>query len=144
MKEFNFYSLKVVKDRTVSYDAIETTFDAGQFFQELIGDAAEEHLVAVGTNSKGQPVCGFEISHGDISKSIVDPSAIFKRLLQFSNISGFFLAHNHPSGDVTFSNDDITVTKRISRASKFLGIRFLDHIVVSDCDYASAKADGIL
>ena len=144
MKEFNFYSLKVVKDRTVSYDAISTTFDAGLFFQRLIGDSAEEHLVAVGTNSKGEPICGFEISHGDISSSVVDPSAIFKRLLQFSNLSSFFLAHNHPSGDVTFSSDDIAVTKRIKRASQLLGIRFLDHIVVSDCDYTSAKSEGIL
>lgn len=144
MKEFNFYRLKVVKDKTVSYSALENTFDAGDFFMNLIGDCAEEILAVVGVNCQGEPICGFEVSHGDVTSSIVDPAAIFKRLLQFSNVTGFFVSHNHPSSNLVFSSQDISSSKSLKRAGSLLGIKLLDHILVTDSNYLSARAEGII
>ena len=143
MKEFNLYKLKVVKDKSVSYSAIENTFDAGDFFMNLIGDSAEEILAVVGVNCQGEPICGFEVSQGDVTSSIVQPAAIFKRLLQFSNVTGFFVSHNHPSSSLDFSMQDIKVTKSLKRAGSLLGIKLLDHILVTDSGYLSARAEGL-
>ena len=53
------------------------------------------------------------------------------------------ICHNHPSGDPTPSQEDISTTKRIYEAGKILGIELLDHIVIGDNKYISLKEQGV-
>jgi DNA repair protein RadC len=54
------------------------------------------------------------------------------------------LAHNHPSGDLEPSEEDLTVNKRLVEAGKLLGIEVLDHIIVTKDSYMSFKEKGLL
>lgn len=82
------------------------------------------------------------------SKGTVDNAAIFPRdILERAILlkaSGFILVHNHPGGSVKPSGADLQVTEHIRRSAKTLGLRLLDHIIVTDEEYFSILNDGFL
>jgi DNA repair protein RadC len=58
--------------------------------------------------------------------------------------TGIVLGHNHPSGNITPSHNDILLTQRIQTAAKLLDLRVMDHIILSGNDYYSFGDDGVL
>ena len=143
MKTFNFYRLKLVKDKEVHYETLESAQGAADFARELIGDAPEENFLVVGVNTKGHAICGFTVSIGDVNSSIVHPREVYKRLM-LANASAFLCFHNHPSGSIEFSKEDCVMHERLKEAGLLLGIQLLDHILVTDSGFASARREGLL
>jgi len=66
---------------------------------------------------------------------------IFRHVIKSDGIS-FALAHNHPSGDCTPSEADITFTQKVNEGSELLGLNFLDHVIYSTTDFYSMKSNG--
>lgn len=66
---------------------------------------------------------------GGIASSIVDTRILFKEVLK-NEAAGFIVYHNHPSGTTVASNEDISITKRISKVSDDLGLEFCDHFII--------------
>lgn len=95
-------------------------------------DVRPEEHVSVFFLSNRLDVIGFsEVAHGGATKSIVSMQNIFKRAL-LCNASAFILVHNHPSGgEPVPSQDDYDITKAVSDGAKILGIKFVDHIILS-------------
>ena len=71
------------------------------------------------------------------------PRDIIKRALEL-NASGLIFVHNHPSGDIEPSKEDIALTKRLVEAGKISGIEIIDHIIVSRNGHFSFQAEGML
>jgi len=84
------------------------------------------------------------ISQGGISNAIIDIKVIFKTLIKFENSSAFMIVHNHPSGNLGQSKEDINVCNRIKNASEMLGYTFLDFIIFSKFGYNSFVDSNIL
>jgi DNA repair protein RadC len=80
---------------------------------------------------------------GTINHTPVYPREIVKRALELG-ASSIILAHNHPSGDITPSKEDIDVTKMIINAAKPLGIEVHDHLIVSKKKHFSFKSSGLI
>jgi DNA repair protein RadC len=70
------------------------------------------------------------VSVGTLNMSVIHPREIFK-LAILKSANSIILAHNHPSGSIEPSREDIEVTKRIREAGELLGIKVLDHVIVS-------------
>ena len=104
-----------------------------------MSDALEEYVYLVTVNTKNKPTGVFEISHGTVNTSVVDPKSIFTRALLL-NAAGIFLAHNHPSGDVMPSREDVEVTNRIKNAAELLGIKLMDHIIIGKSELGNTMA----
>lgn len=83
------------------------------------------------------------ISEGGISETIADIRLIFQAAL-LTNSVALILAHNHPSGNLKPSPEDIRLTKQIREASNFMRIKILDHIILSDTEYYSFADEGML
>jgi len=98
-------------------------------------DLNEERVMIVLVNSKNNILKKEFINFGSINYSIIDIRKILKKVLLF-DASGFFLIHNHPSGDSTPSQEDKNVTEKIKKVSSDIGIRFLDHIIIGDNYYS--------
>jgi DNA repair protein RadC len=83
-----------------------------------------------------------------ISKGTVDQAPVYVRevlsLALGHKASGIVLVHNHPGGDPKPSSQDVELTKRLVRASRDLGVRVLDHLVVTDNSFYSFQAEGRL
>jgi DNA repair protein RadC len=73
----------------------------------------------------------------------VDPREVFSAALA-ARARGVVLAHNHPSGDVKPSEDDVALTRRAVEAGELLGISVLDHLVVGAGRYLSMAERGLL
>lgn len=102
-----------------------------------------EVLCVVNMNTKLQPINFNIVSVGDINTSIAAIPNILKSGLM-TNASSFLLLHNHPSGDVTPSRDDITTTRKVIEAGKIMGIPCMDHIVIGggNGNYCSMREQG--
>lgn len=103
---------------------------------------AEEHLYLIALDTKNKAVGVFEVSHGTVNTTLVNPREIFIRLL-LVGASSFVISHNHPSGDCTPSKEDVQITRRLKECADMMGIMLLDHIIVGD-GYSSLKESGYI
>lgn len=83
------------------------------------------------------------VSEGTLTSSLVHPREVFREAIKEAAASVMFI-HNHPSGDVTPSRDDIKITKRLVDTGLVVGIQVLDHIVISDGEYLSLMDKGYM
>jgi DNA repair protein RadC len=102
-----------------------------------------EHFVVAYLNRKGYLNAVHVVSIGGLHSSIVHPREVFKPAFETSSAS-IILAHNHPSGDPTPSQEDIEITRRLIEAGNILGITVLDHIVIGSGRYVSLKNRGLI
>ncbi len=117
--------------------------DLYRLLRPRIAKADREHFVAVLLSSRNT-VIGIEtVSVGSLNASIVHPREVFKPAIVHS-ASAIALAHNHPSGDVSPSEEDLAITKRLKEAGRLLGIDLLDHVIVGHTAYTSLKERKLL
>ena len=84
-----------------------------------------------------------KISQGGVSGTVVDVKLIAKYAVE-SLASGVILAHNHPSGNLTPSHQDIALTRKVKEALTLLDSQLLDHVILSADGYKSFADEGIL
>jgi len=82
----------------------------------------------------------FNLSKGGVSGAFVDAKLIFSIALK-GNASSIILAHNHPSGNLSPSKNDIALTKRIKEGAKLLDINLLDHLIITKNSFYSFSDD---
>ena len=114
---------------------LNSSYELYTFVKDDFSNLSEERVMIVLVNSKNQVIKKEIINYGSVNYSIIDIRKILKKILLF-NASGFFLIHNHPSGDSTPSGEDKQITKKIKKLCKDINIRFLDHIIIGN-DYYS-------
>jgi len=85
----------------------------------------------------------YTVSKGGIAGTIVDSKVIFGVALKAA-ASGLIVAHNHPSGNLKPSSNDIEITKSLVAAGKILDVKVLDHIIVANTGYFSFADEGML
>lgn len=99
----------------------------------------QEHFKVASLNSKNMVLAITTLFIGTLDTSIVHPREVFKEALK-RTAAAIILVHNHPSGSITPSKEDIDITNRIEEAGKILGIKVLDHIIIGDGDFTSMKS----
>ena len=82
------------------------------------------------------------VSLGTLNSSLVHPREVFTRAVG-ERSAQIIIAHNHPSGEHTPSEDDIVLTKRLAKAGELLGIELIDHLVVTATGYTSFKQKAL-
>jgi len=110
---------------------------------EEIRDQRREHFLCLYLNARNQVIFREVVSIGSLSASIVHPREVFQAAIAHSAAS-VVLSHNHPSGDVSPSQDDIELTRRLVRAGEIMGIDVLDHIIMAAEDFLSMKERGLI
>ena len=104
---------------------------------ELVSSDRERFLSVMITT--GNHLIGVEtVSVGSISSAIIKPRDVFKSAI-LSNAVSIILCHNHPSGDLVPSDSDIEITKHLIEAGELLGVRVLDHLIISNQGYKSLR-----
>jgi DNA repair protein RadC len=116
--------------------------DAVAQLQEL-RHAKKEHFVALYLNARNQLLSKETISIGTLNASLIHPREVFKSAIDHLTAS-ILVAHNHPSGSLEPSEDDLEVTKRLKEAGKILGIEIVDHVIVTKNDFVSLKEKMLL
>ena len=106
-------------------------------------DIPHEAFWIVLLNRANRVIKKHQISQGGVAGTVADPKIIFKIALE-ELASGVILAHNHPSGNLTASQADIDLTRKLKESGKLLEIQILDHIIFADKKYMSFADEGLL
>ena len=141
---FQLYRLSLVRDGDLPTETISNPNDAAAALGNLLTDADREHFVAVALDARNQIIGANVVSIGSLSASIVHPRELMKFAIN-ANAASIILAHNHPSGDISPSKDDIEMTLRMVRAAEIMGIEILDHLILAHGGYYfSLKEKGLM
>ena len=105
--------------------------------------ARKEHLVALYLDAQNHLIARETISIGSLNTTRTHPREILQPAIACSAL-GFILAHNHPSGSLKPSQDDIDFTRAIKRACEIIGIGLDDHLNVGESGFLSLKEEGLL
>ena len=139
------YRLMMVRDGSVRIRKAKLTAPevAADLLKSYLKDLDREHFVVVALDTRMKPLGIHTVSIGSVDAAIVHPREVFKFAI-LSNATTILLGHNHPSGDRTPSEDDISLTKRLVEAGKVLGIDITDHLVIGNGDYYSMKRQNLI
>jgi len=113
-------------------------------FKELkdIRDNKKEHFVIFYLDTRNQEIKREIISVGTLNASLIHPREVFEPAIR--NLAAqIIIAHNHPSGSTEPSEEDIAITKRLVEAGKILGIKIIDHIIVSKDKFLSFREKSL-
>lgn len=102
--------------------------EVAQYLRRRVRDDAREHFVAIYLDGRHRPIADSVVSIGTATASLVHPREVFQPAIALGSVA-LLIAHNHPSGDVTPSAEDLEVTRRLAEAGRILGVALLDHVV---------------
>ena len=134
-EETRVYRLNQVAIRMVEMPPLlsETPLDgpeaAVKVMADMLKDYDREVVAIVNLQSDGRPINMNVVSMGALDQSIAHPREILKSTI-LSNAASIMLVHNHPSGRLVPSTDDIALTGRLKQLSDLMGVKFLDHVIV--------------
>ena len=117
-----------------------------QAFDQLGGDMMDlphEEFWVLLLNRANRLVKKKRVSEGGVSGTVADPKVIFKMALE-QLASSVIVAHNHPSGNLTASQSDIDLTRKLKEGGKLLEIQLLDHLIVCGSKYYSFADQGLM
>jgi len=112
----------------------------------LVADIAnkqQEHFVCLSLNGAHEVIEKRTVTIGLLNKSQVHPREVFADVIA-DRAESVILAHNHPSGELAPSDSDLKIHEQLTEAGKILGIRILDHLIVSKKGYYSFQEAGLI
>jgi DNA repair protein RadC len=150
-KFISIFRITLVKDRRVAFEQCQQLNNSQQsqpLIKKLIesqGQPDREQFCIILLNSKNEIIGLNIVSTGDLSSAKVHPREVLKPAI-LSNSAAMILCHNHPSGDLSPSPEDIAITARIVQASKIMGIQVHEHLIISmqDDTYYSFADNGLI
>lgn len=117
--------------------------DVVSFFSAELGHLKVEKFICIFLNTKSEIINWEVISVGSLNASIVHPREVFSRALKRSAAS-ILVLHNHPSGHIAPSKEDLLITERLCEVGRLMGIPLIDHIIIGQKDYYSFKEENKL
>ena len=126
-----------VCEATISYKRTRTGLRAGgavevsYILHKICPQDEQEHFLLLAMDNKMQLLGWVEVGKGTGTTCPVHPRDLFRTALVLG-ANAVIVGHNHPSGDPEPSADDLTLTRRLVRAGKLLGIEILDHVIIGD------------
>ena len=124
-------------------DRIVFSRDIADFLQAQLQYKNHEVFVVIFLNVAQKVLHHEIISEGGIDKVMIEPRTILKKALDY-NAKAIILCHNHPSGSLKPSRQDLSLTERVKEAAAFFDMHVMDHIIVSNEGYYSFADEGLI
>lgn len=121
---------------------IRSPHDVQRHFQARLIHSKRESFHVLLLDGRHRLVGEDEVSVGTLTASLVHPREVFREAIRAA-AAALLLVHNHPSGDPSPSAEDHEVTERLFSAGDLIGIRVVDHVIVSASGYFSFREAGI-
>ncbi len=145
-KGLDLVRIRMAPDRTLkTQEPVSTPIEAVDLITREFGDLDREVFMALNLTCHLQVINMNICSMGTLNYTIVHPREVFKTSI-LSNASAVLLIHNHPSGILEPSKEDIDLTERMVSAGKILGIDVLDHLIIGTKEkaYTSLRELGVM
>jgi DNA repair protein RadC len=137
------FRLALVRERAPAPfgDQVSAPRDLARLAWDLIGAEPQELVLCLHLDSTHRLRGWQEVARGGLDAASVDLRVVLAGVL-VAGTPAFALVHNHPSGDPEPSLHDLTLTERVLAAAKVLGLRFVDHLVVTSGSWSSLRERG--
>ena len=143
----------LVKERAFNYKTQNSHLDSAEKIAKMMCDVfqihlrAEEYVYLLSLDAKCKVLGIFEVGHGTVNACLLHTREIMIRNV-LCGASAFIVIHNHPSGELSISKEDVSTTKKLYEAGELIGIHLLDHIIIGREDeketYYSMAEHGLL
>lgn len=123
-----------------------TIHDSYELAHQLIielKDHKQEHLICIYLDTKNQVLLKKTLFIGSLDQTIAHPREVFHYAVRYS-AARIILVHNHPSGNVLPSKQDLLFTKRVQKCGEMMGIDVLDHLIIGCKQYFSLREEGLM
>lgn len=127
----------------VKHDVVKTSKDAYEHIAPKLADLPHEEFWIMLLNRANKIIKTEFIGRGGIAGTVADVRIILKSAID-NLASSIILAHNHPSGNLQASREDIALTQKVKQAAALFDVHVIDHIIVGDADYYSFADKEIL
>ncbi len=131
------------QSKSIDRPKITNSKDAYRILLYSLQDLRTESFRIILLNRSNRVLKTVEISSGGIAGTIVDPKVVFKTAIDHE-ASSIILSHNHPSGNLKPSPEDIKLTKKLKTSGDLLSISILDHLIISERGYYSFADESML
>lgn len=133
------YSLKVAD---ISAEVVSHPTTVFNMLKDSFNPIQEEVYILI-LNTKNQVIDKHLVSKGGINTTLITPAEILRPIF-LTNGNSFIIAHNHPSGSIEPSEEDIIFTRKIKKASEVCGLSLLDHVIYTSTSFYSFKKKDLL
>ncbi len=128
-----------LKERILRGAVINGPEDVIDYLALSMSNLREEVFRVIYLNSANAVLAIEDLSRGTVDQSVVYPREIIKRALEL-NASGLIFVHNHPSGDLKPSQQDLSLKEKLAKACLSVDLRPLDHLIIGPSGYLSIKS----
>jgi DNA repair protein RadC len=122
---------------------IRAPSDVAEKFIPILRDLKQEVFIVVLLNSANRITKEVTITRGLLNSSLTHPREVFRQAI-VDHAASVILIHNHPSGNLEPSQEDITITKQIVEAGKVVGIPVHDHLIIAGAGFTSFAERGLM
>ncbi len=122
---------------------IRSPKDIFPLLKEKINNFNKEHFMVASLDSRNKIISIDIVSIGTLNSSLIHPRETFEIAIK-NHAAGIIICHNHPSGELKPSEDDLIVTNNLIRSGQLLGIEIADHLIISKKNYFSFKEKKII
>ena len=117
--------------------------DVARIFIPLLGHLKQEVFAVALLDTAGKYLQSEKITVGTLNASLVHPREVYKSAIRHSAAS-IILVHNHPSGQLTPSSEDLRITRQLVETGKILDIPVHDHLIIAGNRFVSLKEEGYI
>lgn len=127
---------RVLQKKSVLYQKFTDAYQVASYYQDKIGHFKQEYFICIYLDVSKKLIHEKVLFIGTLNRSLVHPREVFKEAYQVS-ASSIICVHNHPSGEVLPSKEDVLFTSQLVKVGKMLGIEVIDHIIIGEDKYYS-------
>jgi DNA repair protein RadC len=121
--------------RFSAFTEVRNAKEVFEYLQDM-RNLTKENIRGLYLNSHNRIIRDEIISIGTVTSNLMHPREVFQPAIEVNAVS-LILAHNHPSGVLAPSDEDVRITEQLVQAGKILGIRVLDHVIITKDGFAS-------
>ena len=135
----------VVKYRTrkAPVGTIRETKDVFEFFKKKVSGESKENVFGLFLGNRNEVLCFERLSIGNGNAAIIDVPCVLRTAI-LVGARAVILVHNHLSGSVEPSGDDVSATLKVRDALKAVQLELMDHVIISDSNFLSLKQRGVI
>lgn len=122
---------------------IESSHEAFEYISPRLEDLGHEEFHIIYLNRKSDVIKSECISRGGVAATLVDAKIVFSKAVQLL-ASSLILIHNHPSGGLKPSQQDLRLTEKLKKGAELLDMKVIDHLILGDRQYFSFADEGMM
>ena len=134
---------RYLADRVIGHDIITSSDEVLDYLKHNLRDKKQEIFSVIYLNGRNEIIGMEELFHGSLTTSVVYPREVVKKVLK-QNAAALIFVHNHPSGNLNPSDEDIKITKKLKDAVATIDVKVHDHLIIAGNNYYSFDDNNII